>query len=259
MTRSGAPRPTRWFEPATPRVLAHRGHHLEAPENTMLAFASAVALGVDCIETDVHATRDGVAVISHDPDLRRIAGIDTRLLDLDWSEVAAIRLPHDQGLPSLAEALDAFPDTRFNIDVKSDDAVEPTILAIRRADAADRVLVTSFDESRRARTAAGLPGVATSASSRGVVATMIIGIVPWRALRRRLLSVALRGCGAIQVPVRRGPVVVVTARRVADLLAVGVETHVWTIDDPAEMRRLVALGVTGIVSDRPDLALAALR
>jgi glycerophosphoryl diester phosphodiesterase len=259
VTDAAEARPSRWFEPATPRVLAHRGLHVTAPENTMLAFAEAVALGLDYIETDVHATRDGVAVISHDPDLRRLAGRDQRLLDVDWAEVASIRLARDQGLPSLVEALDAFPDTRFNIDVKSDDAVEPTIQAVRRAGAVDRVLVTSFDESRRARVVAGLPGVATSASSRRVVGAIVLGLVPFTSLRRRLLRSLLRGCGALQVPERRGPVVIVTSRRVADLAAVGVETHVWTIDEPDDMRRLIALGVAGIVSDRPDLAVAALR
>lgn len=259
MTTHAADRPTRWFDPETPRLLAHRGLHTTAPENTMLAFAQAIAIGADYLETDVHATRDGVAVISHDADLRRLAGRDQRLLDLDWSEVSSIRLPDDQTMPSLVEALDAFPETRFNIDVKSDDAVEPTIQAIRRAGAVDRVLVTSFDQSRRARTVAGLPGVATSASSRLVVSAVLIGVIPLRSVRRRLLATVLAGCGAIQVPERRGPVTIVTARRVADLASVGVETHVWTVDDPADMHRLVALGVAGIVTDRVDLALEELR
>jgi len=243
-----------YFTPAAPRILAHRGLHVEAPENTMLAFAKAVALGVDYVETDVHATRDGVAVISHDPDLRRIAGRDERLRDLDWSDVSGIRLADDQRLPSLIEALDAFPDTRFNIDVKVDEAVEPTIQAIRRAGATERVLVTSFSHARRRRVVAGLPGVATSASSRGVIGVVVAGLVPAGAARRWLLRRAVAGCGAIQVPERRGPVRIVTERRIRDLASVGVETHVWTVDRPADMRRLVAMGVQGLVTDRADLA-----
>jgi glycerophosphoryl diester phosphodiesterase len=243
-----------WFGGATPRVLAHRGLAVDAPENTMLAFAHAVALGVEYVETDVHATRDDIAVISHDPDLRRLAGRDERLRDLDLAAVKAVRLDHDQELPTLAEALDAFPDTRFNIDLKVPEAVVPAVEAIRRVGAERRVLLTSFDGASRRRALRLLPGTATSASRSGVVGMMAAGLVPVPALRRRLLRLALRGCGAVQVPETYGPARIVTAERVAELTAIGVETHVWTVNAPLDMRRLLGLGVHGIVTDRADLA-----
>ncbi|WP_370543950.1 glycerophosphodiester phosphodiesterase family protein [Frigoribacterium sp. VKM Ac-1396] len=244
-----------WFAPPGPRVLAHRGLAVEAPENTMLAFALAVSAGATYVETDVHATRDGIAIISHDPDLRRLAGRDQRLLDLDLADVKTVRLDGEHEIPTLDEALDAFPETRFNVDLKSDEAVAPAVRAIKRVRATDRVLVTSFDHRRRLRAVAALPGVATSASSRGITAAVAAGLVPVAGLRRALLRRALAGCGAVQVPERKGPVRIVTASRVAEFAALGVETHVWTVNEPAVMARLLALGVHGIVSDRADLAL----
>lgn len=248
-----------WFERPTPRVLAHRGLALDVPENTTASFLQAIAAGALYLETDVHATSDGVAVVSHDPDLSRVAGRDASVRDLTLAEVRLVRLGDGYEMPTLEEALAAFPETCFNVDVKVAEAVGPTIDAVRRARAEHRVLLTSFDQRIRRRVLAGLPDVATSASSWGVVAVVALGAVPVAALRRRLMARALRGCGAVQVPERQGPLRIVTRRRVRDLEAIGVETHVWTVNDPAAMRRLLALGVHGLVSDRADLALAEVR
>jgi glycerophosphoryl diester phosphodiesterase len=248
-----------WFDGPTPRVLAHRGLALDVPENTTAAFLQAIAAGAHYVETDVHATSDDVAVVSHDPDLSRVAGRDVSVRDLTLDEIRLVQLEGGYEMPTLEEALAAFPETRFNIDVKVAEAVGPTIDAVRRARAEHRVLLTSFDQRIRRRVLAGLPGVATSASSWGVVAVVAAGAVPGTALRRRLIARAVRGCGAVQVPERQGPLRIVTRRRVRDLEAVGVETHVWTVNEPAAMRRLLALGVHGLVSDRADLALAEVR
>jgi glycerophosphoryl diester phosphodiesterase len=253
MARAGA---SSWFDGPTPRVLAHRGLALDVPENTTASFLAAIAAGAAYVETDVHATRDGVAVVSHDPDLSRVAGRDVSVGDLTLAEVRQVRLGDGYEMPTLEEALVAFPDTRFNVDVKVAEAVGPTVEAVKRARAEDRVLVTSFDQRIRSRVHAGLPGAATSASSWGVVGVVVLGVVPVTALRRRLLALVLRGCGAVQVPEKQGPLRIVTRRRVRDLAAIGVETHVWTVNDPVAMRRLLDLGVHGLVSDRADLALA---
>lgn len=248
-----------WFEGPAPRVLAHRGLALDVPENTTASFLQAIVAGALYVETDVHATSDGVAVVSHDPDLSRVAGRDVSVHDLTLAEVRLVRLGDGYEMPTLEEALDAFPETRFNIDVKVAEAVRPTIDAVRRARAEHRVLLTSFDQRIRRRVLAGLPGVVSSASSWGVIAVVALGAVPVTPIRRRLMARALRGCGAVQVPERQGPLRVVTRRRVRDLEAIGVETHVWTVNDPVAMRRLLALGVHGLVSDRADLALAEVR
>lgn len=240
-----------YFLPTRPRVFAHRGLALEAPENTPLAFAAAIAAGVDYIETDVHASADGIAMIAHDPDLVRTAGRDVRVDQLTKAELRRLDLGDGQHLPSLAEVLDGFPETRFNIDVKSAGAVEPTVRAILDLGAVDRVLVSSFDEGRRRAAVDRLPGVATSASSTRFVRALAAAKLGSAAGVRR----ALHGIQAVQIPERALRVSTITPRTIAAFHEAGVEVHVWTINDPDRMRALLDLGVDGIVTDRADLAL----
>lgn len=240
-----------YLSPAGPRVFAHRGLALDAPENTLLAFARAVSAGVTYIETDVHASSDGVAIIAHDPDLSRVAGRDVRVDQLTRGELGKIDLGHGQSFCTLAHALDAFPDTRFNIDVKSDAAVAPTIAAILKLDAMGRVLVTSFDERRRAEVARRIPGVASSASAARLIPALVaarFGIAP-------LVRWALRDLVAVQVPEKAIGLAITRRAVISAFHAAGVEVHVWTINDPIRMRELLELGVDGIITDRADLAL----
>lgn len=244
-----------YFATTPPRVLAHRGLALEAPENTLLAFAKALAVGAAFIETDVHESSDGVAIVSHDPDLSRVAGRRVRVDQLTAAELRRVDLGEGQGFSTLAEALDAFPDARFNIDLKSAGAVEPAVAAIRSVGALDRVLVTSFGESRRRAAVRELPRVATSASF-GTGAKVLAASRLHLARRVRAL---LRDVDALQLPERWNGVRVVTAPLLRLAHEAGVEVHVWTVNDPQDMRRLLDLGVDGLVTDRADLALQVLR
>ena len=239
--------PPTFLSPPGTRILAHRGLSTEAPENTLLAFLQAIAHGATHLETDVHASSDGIAVISHDPVL---SDDGPAVNTLTMAELARIDLGEGQTYCSLAEALAAFPQARFNNDVKSADAVLPAARAIRAAAASRRVLLTSFSESRRRRVLRAVPGAATSASAQGI-ALMLAAI----ALRQHwALPRILRGVDAIQVPVRAGRVPVVSTRVIRQMHAIGVEVHVWTVNDPALMARLLTLGVDGLVTDRCDLA-----
>jgi glycerophosphoryl diester phosphodiesterase len=232
-------------------VLAHRGLATTAPENSMLAFMEAIALGVSHVETDVHASSDGVAIISHDETLARVAGRPERVADLTAEALASVPLGLGQTMPSLAEALDAFPDTRFNIDIKSADAIIPTVQAVRDARARDRVLLTSFSERRRRAAVDLLPGVATSASAPRFVAALLAAASGARPLQR----LALRGLDALQVP-EKTLGLTVSAPRILDAFhRLGIEVHVWTVNDVADMRRLLDAGIDGLVTDRADLAL----
>ena len=239
-----------YFDPRKPRVLAHRGLALDAPENTLLAFAKAAAIGAAYIETDVHVSHDGVAVISHDPSLRRVAGRDLRVSRLTMDELRRIDLGHGQGYCSLEEALDAFPELRFNIDLKAEGALGPTGAALRRTGAASRVLLTSFSDARRRRAAGLVVEVVTSAGRAGVIRAMLS-----RPFGPEALTRALRGAAALQLPERIGPLRIVTRALVEAAHRAGVEVHVWTVNDPADMTRLLDLGVDGLVTDRADLAL----
>lgn len=247
--------PETYLSPARPRVFAHRGLAVDAPENTLLAFARALAVGSSYIETDVHASHDGVAVIAHDPDLRRVAGRNVKVEQLTMSELRRVDLGHGQSFCSLAEALDTFPETRFNIDVKSRAAVRPTIEAIVAARASNRVLVSSFDERRRAAALRELPGVVSSASARRFVFALLGGKVGFSPAVRG----SLKGLVAVQVPEKALGLRVTTSRMIERLHAAGVEIHVWTVNDPQRMRELLDLGVDGIVTDRADLALQVVR
>lgn len=239
-----------FFEGSPPRVLAHRGLALDAPENTMLAFAKALAAGASHIETDVRVTADGHAVIAHDPDLSRVADRSVEVGRLTLAELRRVDLGHGQGFAGLAEALDGLPDARFNIDLKDAGVVLPAVAAVREARAQDRVLLTSFSEARRKAAVAALPAVATSVASSTALRVLAAHRAGLRGAARR----ALGRFHAVQLPERWKGVTLVTPRFVELAHSAGVEVHVWTVNDPVEMNRLLDLGVDGIVTDRADLA-----
>jgi glycerophosphoryl diester phosphodiesterase len=224
-----------------PIAFAHRGGASDNPENTMPAFQHAVDLGYTYLETDVHATRDGVLVAFHDADLSRTCGRPGTINSLPWSEVSAARVSGREPIPLFDELVSAFPDARFNIDCKSDTALAPLISALRRLDCLDRVCVGSFSDRRLRRLRATFGERLCSSFGPGEIA----------ALRSRV-PVRTRGQVA-QVPVRYGRVRVVSPPTVARAHALGYHVHVWTIDDAAEMHRLLDLGVDGIMTDRPQV------
>ncbi len=240
-----------YFAAPTPRVLAHRGLAVEAPENTLLAFAAAVGIGITHIETDVHVSADGVAMVAHDPDLSRVGGAASRVDELTVRELAELDLGEGQHMPTLAEALDGFPDAFFNIDLKTMDAVAPAVDAISAARAHDRVLLTSFSERRRRAALRLLPQVATSASGPRFAAALLASVVRGGPAVRRALS----GLHAVQIPERALGLETVTPARIRAFHDAGVEVHVWTINDADTMRRLLERGVDGIVTDRADIGL----
>ncbi|MDM4764008.1 glycerophosphodiester phosphodiesterase family protein [Galbitalea sp. SE-J8] len=237
-------------------MFAHRGFAASGSgvvENTLPAFEAALALGARYLETDVHASRDGVAIISHDPSLARLTGTDATVSSLSYDELRDIPLGAG-AFVSLADVLAALPEARLNIDLKSADAVAPAVAAIRDAGAADRVLVTSFSDARRRAAVRALPGVATSASA-GSFATALL------ASRGRLTPVvrrALAGVVAVQVPERALGMSVPNPRFLRLLHDLGVEMHVWTVNDAAAMHRLLDAGVDGIITDRTDIAVEVL-
>ena len=138
-----------YLEGDYPRVIAHRGFPLDHAENTLGAFQAALDAGADILETDVHLSKDGVVVVAHDPDLTRVARRPGLVSDFTHKELASMDLGFGEGFPSLAELLTAFPDAKFNIDLKTRSSVEPFADVIRALNAEDRILATSFDEPTR--------------------------------------------------------------------------------------------------------------
>jgi glycerophosphoryl diester phosphodiesterase len=196
----------------------------------------------------VHATADGVAVIFHDDSLHRMFGRPGKIEDLDWVDVKALRGDGATVVPTLAEALDAWPHCRWNIDMKADSSVDPTIEAVWELGARDRVLLASFSDRRirRVRQVCG-PRQATSMAQREV-ARLRLG-----SLYGRGLGGFVPGVPAVQVPIRFAGIPVVDQRFVRHAHRLGMQVHVWTVDDPVDINALLDLGVDGIMTDRLDV------
>ncbi|GAB3617576.1 glycerophosphodiester phosphodiesterase [Okibacterium endophyticum] len=242
-----------YFAPERPRVLAHRGLALSAGENTIAAFTAAVDAGAAYVETDAHATADGVAVLVHDPQVV-VRGEPHTVADLTLARLRDLE-PDGGDVPTLAEALERLPEARFNIDVKADDAPDAVARAINGCGAHDRVLVTSFDETRRRRALSALAASSTAEVATAASAAMVTrALIAARSGQRRLLSRVLDGVHAVQVPERHRGIRIVTPRFVRAIHRTGVEVHVWTVNDRADMHRLLDTGVDGLVTDRCDLA-----
>ena len=239
-----------YLEGDYPRVIAHRGFPLDHAENTLGAFQAALDAGADILETDVHLSKDGVVVVAHDPDLTRVARRPGLVSDFTHEELAAMDLGFGEGFPTLAELLTAFPDAKFNIDLKTRPSVEPFADVILALNAEDRILATSFDEPTREAVMRSLPDISSSASQQMVMRARLwtwLGL-PMDSLRLSPEVVAL------QIPPSRFGVALVTPSMVRLAKRKGLEIHVWTINEPEQMRRLWSMGVHGIITDRADLA-----
>lgn len=248
----------------TPWLVAHRGGSALAPENTLAAFDRASALGADVLEIDVRRTRDGAVVVFHDEDTERLTGEPGTIEARTLAEVSALDAAHgfstDGGasfplrgtgvtVPTLAAALARYPRTRFNVDAKTEDAAlaEALVRDVRTAGAVDRVCLGSFFDAQAERLGALLPDACR--------------YLPQGAATCHVMAAksGARGAGCplgydlADLPYRMSGMTIVDARVVSYFHGKGLPVHVWTVDEEAEMRELLALGVDGIVTDRPDV------
>ena len=225
-----------------PIAFAHRGGNRAAPENTLAAFEHAVSIGYRYLETDVHLTLDGVLVAFHDEDLTRTCGIARNIGEMTSAEVAEARVDGTHPIPVMEELFERFPDTRFNIDAKSPASVEPLAALVQRVEALDRVCLASFDHRSLTRLRSILgPKLLTNLSPREIARLRIVG---------RLRTHPPR---AAQVPVASGRLTILNRRFLVSAESAGIAVHVWTINDRAEMDRLLDLGVDGIMTDDTEL------
>ena len=269
--------PTAFLDHPGPLAFAHRGGAAHAPENSWRAFEHAVGLGYEYLETDVQATADGVLIAFHDRTLDRVTGRPGRVCRLTLKEIAGARIGGTEPIPVLEDVLAAWPDVRFNIDVKDAPAIAPLAGVLRRTNAWDRVCVVSFSASRlrAARRALDRP-VCMAASPLGTAMVRFGGppaprgsrgphrrrfrprpaAGPPAAAARRPVTVAdrpprqlaerLAGAGVrcLQVPVP-----VVTPSFIGRAHQMGLQVHVWTVNDRLTMEGLLDLGVDGIMTD----------
>ena len=236
-----------------PLRFAHRGSRVLWPENTMVAFQGAVDLGYRYIETDVHVSRDDRVVVFHDDSLEGLTDGVGKVADRDWNYLrrldAASRFNPDDGLPLrgtgvaiplLEDVVTTFPNVMFNIDLKQDGIARRVADEVRRLAISDRVLIGSFHGRRIRAFRRAVPDVATSAG-------------PIEVARALVSQRPGGGADAFQVPERLGPIPIVTSRFIDAARIADKQIHVWTVNDPVDMRRLLDLGVDGIITDRPDL------
>lgn len=239
------PSPWPFLDHPAPLAFAHQGGGLEHPENTMVAFEHAVRLGYRFLETDVRATADGVLVAFHDEDLDRMTDHSGRIADLPWSVVRHARVAGLHPIPLLEDVLGTWPEARVNIDPKHDAAALPLIDALARAAAVTRVCVGAFSDRRVATIRRGVgPDLCCSLGP--------IGVARLKAASRGMPAGRLPAA-CVQVPIATRGIVVTDARFVDAAHQRGMQVHVWTIDDAAEMGRLLDLGVDGIMTDRPTV------
>lgn len=217
-------------------------------ENSMAAFQYCVDLGYRYLETDVQLTADGVVVAFHDLSLNRLTGLAGRIADTRWDELAEIKNDTVPAISRLDDILDTWPQINLNIDAKTADVVEPLADLVVRRSAQSRVCLTSFSDARiaRLRTLVG-PDAITGVGRAGV------GLLRAASYAGRRGTMLQTPGHCVQVPVTVRGKTLVDARFVTLVHELGKQVHVWTIDDPDEMSRLIDMQVDGIMTDRPEV------
>ncbi|RZU31675.1 glycerophosphodiester phosphodiesterase [Blastococcus saxobsidens] len=237
-----------YLDAPTPLAMAHRGGAIEHLENTMPAFQACVEMGYRYLETDVQVTADGVLVAFHDPTLERVTSQPGRIDALRWAQISEARIGGREPVVRLEDLLAAWPDVRFNLDIKAAGVLAPLVRLVRRMQVADRICLGSFSDARiaAARRLFG-PSVCTSLGPRGVAALRLSSYSPRAAGLVRIQA------GCAQVPLQLGGRALVDERFLAAAHARGLQVHVWTVDDPVEAEAMLDLGVDGIMTDRPAM------
>lgn len=283
---SGAAGPARAVDTnrdgSVPSVMAHRGFSLEGAENTLHAFRAAWDLGCLWLELDVNTTRDGAVLVFHDRSLDRVTEGSGPVSEHTLAQIMELSIAGAEVPLIFADLLDELPEARFNIDVKDEASVEALADLLERSGAGDRVRIASFSDGRRRRTlrqleSRGLPRPATSAGTLGsALFILCLRLAPglW-PLVRMAASRWVAPFSAVQLPLHlrwaaprltRLPWIgerlkqrrLVTRRFIERAHAAGVQVHVWTVDEPADMRLLIGDGVDAIVTDRADLTMSVL-
>ncbi len=228
------------------QAMAHRGGWLNVEdrsrENTWHAFAQAVAEGYRYLETDVRTTADGELVAFHDRELGRITDGSGPISAKTAAELGELRVGGMDPISTLGEVIAEFNSTYFNIDLKDEGSVEALPGLLKRLGAEHRVCVASFSTLRLRRFRKLAPQVLTSASPVEVAwYTFGAGVRKWPVGDGAVLQIPARVAGE-RIPLVRADVI-------AAAHAAGRSVHVWTVDERAEMERLIDLGVDGIVTN----------
>lgn len=229
-------------------VVAHRGGCALGPENTLVAFDRGMAAGADALELDVHLSADGVVVVHHDETLDRTTNDSGPIARRTAAELARVDAGEGAGVPTFAEVLRRYPDVPIIVEMKVDTAAMGEALAreVRRAGAAERVCAAGFGRRSLAAARAALPEMDSSAAHTEVRMALYRSWIGWPARRVPY--------GGFQVPESAQGHRIVSPRFVRHAHRQGLKVQVWTVDEEADMRRLLDWDVDALITNRPDLA-----
>lgn len=244
-----------WKIGEKPVVLAHRGGGNEEPENSITAFRRMRDKGFRYIETDTHATRDGVVVVFHDPVLDRVTDARGLIKNHTWRELRNIVDRSGNPILRLDEVLEEFPDIVFNVDAKVNSVVRPLEATLRRCGAIRRISLASFSETRLKYLRYKLPGVRSSLGTSAIAQMVLAAQGPARFTSGLATGIPgpKRGVEVVQVPLNY------SGRRIADERLIklahsrGQAVHVWTVNNPDTINHLLDIGVDGIITDEPTM------
>ncbi len=230
-----------------PLAIAHRGGSALAPENSLAAFGLASALGVRYLETDIRVTRDGHLVCFHDAGLERVTSASGPVQSKSLRELRALRINGIEPIPTFDEALDAFPDQCFTVDLKDQAGIAPLVKSLGRKGVAQRVCIAGAWDGWLGHVRSEVAEVTTALGWRSLSALLLCaqtGVRPPPALATAPFA---------HVPVKVGRIPIFVERLVAMSHDIGVRVVAWTVDEPDEIRRLLDAGVDAIITDRPDV------
>lgn len=225
-------------------ISAHRGGSEEAPENTLESFSYAIGLGSSYIETDVQLSADGIPYIFHDDDLSRLLNMEVKFNSLHSDQIEKLKLFESYQIPKLETALTQFPNALFQIDLKTDEVALPAMKVIENLNAFERICIASFSSNRLQKVRKKFPDTCLSMGPKEILKLLLASF--------GLYNKTIYG-DCLQVPIYHYGIKLVTRRFVKYVQSIGLKIHVWTINDENTMRKLIDLGVDGIITDRPKL------
>ena len=223
-------------------VLAHRGGSLESYENTIESFEYAIKLGCKYIETDVQLSSDGKPYIFHDDSIIRLTGKDLIFNNLHSNEIDQIRIFDNLKIPLLEDVLLKFPDTYFQIDVKTDEVAMPALEVIHQTRSEERVCIASFSSHRLARVRKEYPDICLSMGPKEILRLILSS---YGLYRKKVHG------DCLQVPIYHRGLKIVTKRFINFIHSKGLKIVVWTINDEETMKKLFEMGVDGVITDEP--------
>lgn len=225
-------------------ISAHRGGGIEAPENTMESFQYAIEIGSSYIETDVQLSADGIPYIFHDDDLKRLFGKDIIFNSLNSEQIEQLKLFDLYSIPKLESVLHKFPNTFFQIDVKTDEVTLPAMRIIEKTHSLNRVCMASFSSERLKKIHSLYPNVCLSMGPSEIFKLFLSS---YGVYRKKIPG------NCLQIPIYQYGIKLATKRFIKYAQSMGLKIHVWTINDADTMQKLINLGVDGIITDKPKI------